>query len=55
VEFDECAATPLPANNAAIFEATKTTPPQVVWQMQIAGQFAYRAFRIPSWYSGVRW
>jgi arylsulfate sulfotransferase len=55
VEFDECAATPLPANNAAIFEVTNTTPPQAVWQMQVAGQFAYRGFRIPSLYPGVQW
>ena len=55
IEFDECAATPLPANNAAIFEVTKTTPPQTVWQMHVAGQFAYRGFRIPSLYPGVQW
>ena len=55
VEFDECATTPLPASNAAIFEVTKTTPPQTVWQMQIAGQFAYRGFRIPSLYPDVQW
>jgi arylsulfate sulfotransferase len=55
IEFDECAATPLPANNAAIFEVTRTTPPQTVWSMQIAGQYAYRGFRIPSLYPGVQW
>jgi arylsulfate sulfotransferase len=55
VEFDVCATTPLPASNAAIFEVTKTTPPQTVWQMQIAGQFAYRGFRIPSLYPDVQW
>jgi arylsulfate sulfotransferase len=55
VEFDECAATPLPNNNAHIFEVTKTTPPQIAWQMQIAGQYAYRGFRIPSLYPGVQW
>jgi len=26
IEIDECAATPLPNNNAHIFEITKTTP-----------------------------
>jgi arylsulfate sulfotransferase len=55
IEFDECAATPLPANNAAIYEVTKTTPPQIVWQMQVAGQYAYRGFRIDSLYPGVQW
>ena len=55
IEFDECASTPLPANNAAIFEVTKTTPPVTVWSMQIAGQYAYRGIRIPSLYPGVQW
>ena len=35
VEFDECA--PM-ASRAAIFEVTKTTPPQTVWQMHIPGR-----------------
>jgi len=55
VEYDECASTPLPNNNAAIFEATQSSPPQTVWQMQIAGQYAYRGMRIPSLYPGVQW
>jgi arylsulfate sulfotransferase len=55
IEFDECAATPLPSNNAAIFEVTKTSPPVTVWSMQISGQFAYRGIRIPSLYPGVQW
>jgi hypothetical protein len=50
VEFDECASTPVPAFNAAIFEVTQTTPPQFVWQMQITGQNAYRGFCMPSLY-----
>jgi arylsulfate sulfotransferase len=55
VEYAECAATALPANNAAIYEVTQTSPPQTVWQMQIAGQYAYRGMRIPSLYPGVQW
>ena len=55
MEYDECASTPLPANNSSIFEVTQTTPPQTVWQMQVTGQFAYRAMRIPSLYPGVQW
>jgi hypothetical protein len=50
VEFDQCATLPV-----GIFEVTKTTPPQVVWQMLIAAPQAYRAFRIPSLYPGVQW
>jgi len=55
VEYDESAATALPANNAAIYEVTQTSPPQTVWQMQIAGQYAYRGMRLPSLYPGVQW
>jgi arylsulfate sulfotransferase len=51
VEFDECAL----ANNSAIYEVTKTTPPQSVWQMQITGSNAYRGYRSPSLYPGVQW
>ncbi len=52
VEFDECAPT---ASSAAVFEVTKTTPPQTVWQMHIAGSNAYRVIRMPSLYPGVQW
>jgi arylsulfate sulfotransferase len=31
------------------------TAPQLVWQMDLSGQLAYRAFRIPSLYPGVQW
>ncbi|HTS12628.1 MAG TPA: aryl-sulfate sulfotransferase [Candidatus Limnocylindrales bacterium] len=54
MEFDECGLT-TPADNSAIYEVTQTMPPQVVWQMQIAGQYAYRGFRMPSLYPGVQW
>jgi arylsulfate sulfotransferase len=55
IEFDESAATPPPMNNAAVFEVTQTNPPQVVWSMNISGQYAYRVIRIPSLYPGVQW
>lgn len=54
IEFDECATT-MSTNNAAVYEVTKTAPPQQVWQMQISGQYAYRGTRIPSLYPGVQW
>jgi len=54
IEFDVCALTPA-ADSASVSEVTKTSPPQTVWQMQIAGDAAYRAFRIPSLYPGVQW
>lgn len=51
MEFDECAD----GANSIIYEVTKTTPPQTVWQMQITSQNAYRGYRIPSLYPGVQW
>ena len=54
VEYAECGATS-PANNAAINEVTQTSPPQTVWQMKIAGQYAFRGMRIPGLYPGVQW
>jgi len=55
VEYDECATTSAPAQNAAVYEVTQASPPQTVWQMHIPGQYAYRAMRIPSLYPGVQW
>lgn len=51
IEFDVCGLTLA----SLIEEVTKTSPPQTVWQMQLAGQNAYRGFRIPSLYPGVQW
>jgi hypothetical protein len=31
------------------------TNPQLVWQVDLSGQLAYRALRIPSLYPGVQW
>jgi arylsulfate sulfotransferase len=36
-------------------EVTQEQNPQLVWQMNINGPLAYRAFRIPSLYPGVEW
>jgi hypothetical protein len=55
VEYDECSSAAFPANNSKILEVTQASPPQTVWQMQIAGQFAYRGFRLPSLYPEVQW
>ncbi|HXY08613.1 MAG TPA: aryl-sulfate sulfotransferase [Terriglobales bacterium] len=38
-----------------IDEVTQTQTPQLVWEMQIAGQLPYRGFRIPSLYPGQTW
>lgn len=53
IEFDECAPTS-PAQSSAIFEVTQTTPPVVVWSMQIP-QYNYRGTRMGSMYPGVQW
>jgi hypothetical protein len=38
-----------------IQEVTQELNPQLLWQMNIAGQLAYRGFRIASLYPGVEW
>jgi len=42
-------------NVSYIQEVTHEQNPQLVWQMNITGQLAYRGFRIPSLYPGVEW
>jgi arylsulfate sulfotransferase len=53
VEFDLCAAFAFPA--ARITEVTQGSNPQVVWQLDLSGEYAYRGYRIPSLYPGVTW
>jgi hypothetical protein len=38
-----------------IMEVTQTTNPQTVWQLDVTGENAYWAYRIPSLYPGVTW
>jgi hypothetical protein len=38
-----------------IQEVTQDQNSQLVWEMNIFGQLAYRGFRIPSLYPGVSW
>ncbi|MCU1297249.1 MAG: arylsulfate sulfotransferase [Acidobacteriaceae bacterium] len=38
-----------------VLEVTQTANPQVVWQLDVSGENAYRAYRIPSLYPGVAW
>jgi arylsulfate sulfotransferase len=54
-EFDECAPTPITSPSAWVLEVTPDSSHQTVWSMQIGGQYAYRAFRMPSLYPGVQW
>ena len=41
--------------NGRLIEVTRTDTPQVVWEMDVTGQWVYRAFRMPSLYPGVQW
>lgn len=53
VEFDN--TTPAGATASQIMEVTPTQNSQVVWQMNITGENAYRGYRIPSLYPGITW
>lgn len=48
---DPFGATPL----SRIFEATPSSTPETAWQLDVSGGWAYRAYRIPSLYPGVKW
>jgi hypothetical protein len=52
LEYDVALAIP---NLSYIQEVTPQPTSQLVWQMNIAGQLAYRGFRIPGMYPGVEW
>ena len=52
VEYDLCG---LPTLNSQVFEVTNDSNPQTVWNLQIGGINAYRAYRLPSLYPGVQW
>jgi hypothetical protein len=54
VEYDIAADVNTP-NFSHIQEATQTLNPELIWNMDIEGQLAYRGFRIPSLYPGVVW
>ena len=51
VEFDS--SEPFNSLASQIVEVTETDSPQIVWQMNITGMYAYRGYRIPSLYPGV--
>lgn len=46
---------PFNTTTSPIIEVTNTDAPQIVWQMNITGEFAYRGSRIPSLYPSVTW
>jgi hypothetical protein len=53
VEFTS--SDPFNTLSARILEVTQKNTPQIVWQMDITGAWAYRGNRIPSLYPGVTW
>ena len=53
VEFD--LTDPFDGPKSRVLEVTQTGSPQTVWQLDLTGENAYRAFRIPSLYPGVSW
>jgi len=53
VEFDANAVFSYPGSQ--VVEFTQTDNPQVAWQLNLTGEDAYRANRIPSLYPGVTW
>ena len=58
VEFDlnDPVIPPRPNVASEVQEVSQTSNPQVIWRMDIsAPSYAYRAYRVPSLYPGVRW
>ena len=53
VEFDMSTVAATPASE--VMEVTPDDNPKTVWQLNVTGANAYRAYRIPSLYPGVTW
>jgi len=53
LEFDMATVAGPPASE--VMEITSDDAPKKVWQLNVAGANAYRAYRIPSLYPGVTW
>jgi arylsulfate sulfotransferase len=53
VEFDLTTVGKTPASQ--VMEVTHSDSPQTVWQLNLTGENAYRAYRIPSLYPGISW
>lgn len=53
VEFD--LTDPFVMASSLVIEVTGTANPQTVWQLELTGENAYRAYRMPSLYPGITW
>jgi len=54
MEFEFSASAGL-VSASRIVEVTHTVNPELLWQLDVTGENAYRAYRIPSLYPGVTW
>ncbi|HEV2379634.1 MAG TPA: aryl-sulfate sulfotransferase [Terriglobia bacterium] len=54
-EYDLATSTQAPPWDAHVYEMTHEDSPRTVWELEMPGTLAYRAFRIPSLYPGVQW
>jgi arylsulfate sulfotransferase len=52
IEYDDCG---LASQSSEVFEVSNGPSPETIWTMQIPGDYAYRAYRLPSLYPGVQW
>jgi hypothetical protein len=52
VEYDLCGLAP---ESSQVDEVTDEPSPQTVWTLTVNGNYAYRAYRLPSLYPGVQW
>ena len=55
VELDIADDIVVPPAASHVEEVTQTLAPELIWKMDIQGQLAYRALRVPSLYAGQVW
>lgn len=55
VEYDQASVPGGTVPASAVLEVTPGAAPQTIWQLNVSGAAAYRAFRMTSLYPGVQW
>jgi hypothetical protein len=53
-EYAECDSS-IASVAGSVYEVTHDTTPQIVWELNVAGQYVYRGKRMPSLYPGIQW